>query len=548
VDGLRGTTRERTSSSRPVPRRHPCTYFLNNYYGGTFSDDGVLFGNFFPDFPLTESGGFGGIRRYHRDGRASEPVWGLSRKTDDFVRTEEPPSLTIIKSATGYAADPVPLPDGRLLFSWARDPATGAEDIGQDYGLFILDPARPTAPTLIHDARGTTELRAQLLRPRNLPPVVPDTVFSRASATPLASDAELYRDGAFEFDPLNVYFNGPVDMPIVNAPPVGSAATIRFFTDYQRSPLNADSSLNYPVLLQELRVQPDGSVRHSNAPANVPLFEDLRDSAGHLPLTSHDVNTAGGAFVTGMNFGRPGTVARCVGCHAGHTQIPIPADAASARWSNLAPGATLVASSTAGVSPVRLVNRRARLEEPYDHWRSQPGQAPTGQWVDLEFPVPIFIRSIRLYGARNGVVVRATSIQLFADLDRSQVVATARTPMVSTLGTSVGYTLTVAVPAERPPTPTGLSVTLDRANRPVLSWNAASSPSGIRRYRIQRDGSSVWTGNALSYMERRAQPASTVSYTVEAQNGALQWSLPSEPVSISIPAAAKQLASQTRKH
>jgi hypothetical protein len=93
-----------------------------------------------------------------------------------------------------------------------------------------------------------------------------------------------------------------------------------------------------------------------------------------------------------------------------------------------------------------------------------------------------------------------------------------------------------------------LSVTLDRANRPVLSWNAASSPSGIRRYRIQRDGSSVWTGNALSYMERRAQPASTVSYTVEAQNGALQWSLPSEPVSISIPAAAKQLASQTRKH
>jgi hypothetical protein len=74
-----------------------------------------------------------------------------------------------------------------------------------------------------------------------------------------------------------------------------------------------------------------------------------------------------------MNFGRPGTVARCVGCHQGHTLIPVPATAEAARWTNLAPGAVVTASSTGGGGVDSLINRRAQSDNDFDHWRSQAG-------------------------------------------------------------------------------------------------------------------------------------------------------------------------------
>jgi len=411
--------------------------FMNNYYGGGFTNDGVLYGNFFPDFPLTESGGFGGIRRFSRGGVGSDSIWGLTVKTDDFIRKEDPQSLTIIHSATGYAADGLPLPDGRLLFSWARDPATGTEDIGQDYGLFVLNPASPSSPTLVYDPRGTTELRARLLRPRPVPPIIADGPTDRPTVTPVGSIDNVDRDGMFVFDALNVYFNGPVDLAIVNAPPVGSAATIRFFTDYQRPPLNQDTSLNYPFLLAEVPLSPNGSVRHT-APANVPLFEDLRNVSHALPRTTHDGGLSGGAFVTGFNYGRPGTTARCVGCHAGHTQIAVPTTAEEARWTNLAPGAQVVASSTSGNSPGRLVNRRAELEQVYDNWKSQEGLS-IGQWVDLEFPVPIVVRRVRLYGARDGTLVTQATVRLYQDAARTNLVGQRQSTQVVRTGTDVPF-------------------------------------------------------------------------------------------------------------
>jgi hypothetical protein len=414
------------------------TFFLqNNYYGGAFTNDGVLYGNFFPDFPLTESGGFGGIRRYRRGAVGSEGIWGLTVKTDDFVRKEDPVSLTIIHSATGYAADPVPLPDGRLLFSWARDPATGREDIGQDYGLFIINPNNPSNPTLVYDVRGTTELRAQLLRPRPVPPALTDGPTDRPTPTPIASTSDLHRDGTFVFDALNVYFNGPVDMPIVNAPTVGSAVKMRFFADYQRRPLNSDMTLNYPVLMTELPVPASGAVRHT-APANVSLFEDMRTSTQALPLTTLDGRPNGGAYVTGFNYGRPGTTVRCVGCHAGHTQIPVPATAEEARWTNLAPGARVTASSTSGAGAGNLVNRRALREGVGEHWRSQQGLT-TGQSVDLEFPVSVIVRTVRLYGSSDGTLVRRATVRVFSDTARSNQIGQAEGADIARTGTNVAF-------------------------------------------------------------------------------------------------------------
>jgi hypothetical protein len=549
-------------------------HFMNHYYGGTFTDAGVLYGNFFPDFPLTESGGFGGIRRYERGATESTPIWGLMRKTDDLIQMADPPSLTIIHSPRGYAADPVPLPDGRLLFSWARDPRTGAEDIGQDYGLFILDPRNPGSPTLVHDTRGTTELRAQLLRARPRPPIIADEAPPEATESPLRSDADIHRDGTFVFDALNVYFNGPVDMPIVSAPPIGSASTIRFFADYQRAPLNADTTLNFPVLLQELPVHANGAVRNPNAPANVPLFEDLRTIAGLVPLTSHDVNPSGGGFVTGMNFGRPGTTARCVGCHAGHTQISIPSTVEGARWTNLAPGAQVRVSSTSGNNPARLVNRQARIEAAFDHWKSHPGLAANAQWVQLEFPVPIAVRTVRLYAARDGVVVQGATVRLYGDDTKVAILAERPSAPVIEQGTDVAFGDIVArviridltdvrgdhaslaeievigagvdggiqpppppIDDTPPSTPTNLTARTSASGKPVLTWSAATDDSGIEvSYVVRRSGAPDVEVHALTYTDGNVVAGTTYAYTVLARDAAGNESPPSEPVSVTVAA------------
>ena len=52
-----------------------------------------------------------------------------------------------------------------------------------------------------------------------------------------------------------MYANAPVDWDIVSAPPVGSAASIRFFIDHQRTSPGSFPYLDWPILLGEKKVQ-----------------------------------------------------------------------------------------------------------------------------------------------------------------------------------------------------------------------------------------------------------------------------------------------------
>jgi hypothetical protein len=124
------------------------------------------------------------------------------------------------------------------------------------------------------------------VRPRPLPPIVADTVAQVPSLLPPTAAGPYAGDGTFTFDALNVYANAPVDADIVSAPPVGSAATIRFFIDHQRSSTGSFPAQDWPILLGEKAVSPAGAVLESLAPANVPLFEQLRSSAGTVPIAS----------------------------------------------------------------------------------------------------------------------------------------------------------------------------------------------------------------------------------------------------------------------
>lgn len=414
----------------------------NHVYGGAFSPEGVFFANFFPMYNMTEASGFGGIRRYERGPNAYQAVIGVADFTLDYLSPSNPTSYGIFKGT--YAAEPEVLPDGRLVVSLAPD-------VMQDYGLYVVE-KDGTGAQLIHDVPDAAEVRARVLGPRPKPPVLLDRFRDNPGAPPAAllpptEQGPYAVDGTFTFAALNVYANAPVDWDIVSAVPVGSAGSIRFFIDHQRTSPGSFPHLDWPILLGEKPIAPDGSVVDETAPANVPLFEQLRGPAAQgyeVPLTGGP-SADGAAHVAGMNFGPPGAVARCVGCHAGHTMIPVPESDEEAKWSNLAPGATVTVSTTRDANTNRgLIDRRVLKGENWRYWASASDQQ-ANQWVQLTFPVPVTVRKVRLYNPRQGgeasssVQVGAATVRLYADADGSQQVGSGTASNLSVSGTDVDF-------------------------------------------------------------------------------------------------------------
>jgi hypothetical protein len=407
----------------------------NHFYGGAFSDSGELYGNFFPMFNMSEASGFGGIRRWVRGPGLGVPVAGVTSLTQDYVSRGNPTSYGIYKGT--YAAEPEVLPDGRLVVGWA-------DDVMQDYGLFSMNPDG-SARVPLFDLPESAEVRPRTIRARPLPPVLTERATRRTGRLPPTSDpATFFRDGTFVFHALNVYANAPVDTDIVSAPAVGSAGSIRFFLDHQRTSPGSFPNLDWPILLATVPVSAEGMVRHE-APAGVPLFEQLRTSAGTVPLTPGQYRTDGAAHVAGMNYSSAGVVARCVGCHAGHSMMAVPATDEQARWTNLAPGAAVTVSSTRDAARNRsLIDRRALKGEVWRFWASQREQT-SNQWVLLVFPAPILVRNVRLYNPRHDpetstdLSVQATRVTLYQDDAASRVAAVALTGPLSVTGTDVPF-------------------------------------------------------------------------------------------------------------
>lgn len=430
------------------------TFLLNEdanaAYGGAFTPDGTFYANYFPMKNMSEASGFGGIRRYVRGANGYTPILGVTTEVGYQLVTYNPPSYGVFQSE--YASEPVVLPDGRLVVSWAAD-------VQQDYGLYVISPDGRDRQ-LLYDLPGTAELRARVVAPRSVPPIIPDKVTHVASLLPPLATPPYNIDGSFTFEALNVYFNAPVDVDIVSAIPVGSASTIRFFINHQRDQIGSPQNVNWPILLEELPINPDGSVVTTQAPADVPLFEQIRtrQADGYtVPLTGRgEPRNGGAAHVAGLNYGRPGTTARCVGCHAGHTLIPVPADPAEAKFTNLAPGAVVSFSSTnphpsLDQTGLGLVDRHVRKGKIVDYWRSDPAQDPNQQWVQLTFPVPVTVRTVRLYNPRPGdatgdsdLQVQQATVRLYSDAAATTEVASGTASALSVNGTDVAFNQVMA--------------------------------------------------------------------------------------------------------
>lgn len=233
------------------------------------------------------------------------------------------------------ACSPAALPDGRILFSYSP----GARG---DFGIYVMN-ADGSHLSRVIDLPGTLELDATpIVRHAGPPPVVPlarddfsappDTFLfaghkgiryadgfleSGRSLAPVDSLWEIPRRAfAFRFRDLDVFADGPSGSPAHGAAPRMLDARIRFFALLSRPEREGGDAI---VLLREAPVADNGEVNETDLPADVPMFEQLVDSHGHVLMTAH-----GPAHVAGSNSGVAGLTTRCVGCHLGHSTLPVP--------------------------------------------------------------------------------------------------------------------------------------------------------------------------------------------------------------------------------
>ncbi len=288
------------------------------------------------------------------------------------------------------AADPVALPDGRLLVAWAPD-ARG------DFGLYRcrLDGSELER---VLDLPGTHELDAAVLAPQPVPPVIPDQLEPAAPLPPTEDPETFVRGGTFRFDCLNVFANAPVDAPVPDAPAIAQGARVRLYLNFQRQhPGGRDPS----ILYREAALTPRGAIHENEIPADVPLFDQLVDAHGRV------LSTTSGAFahLAGFGSGRRSGWAQCVGCHAGHSTQFIPHNFSAAEWFNVSTSAVVEASSEwrphrRGEPPCparRVVDRRARSDSLGVAWVAAGRR---GQSVTLTWPIPIEVSRFVLYGIR----------------------------------------------------------------------------------------------------------------------------------------------------
>jgi hypothetical protein len=396
------------------------TRFGTQTYKPSVMRDGKLLSTFSPHTSLTPTIGGTGIRWFQQGADFEHHIIGV--KSDESLRQMKriPPP---------YATDAVQFSENSILFSYSVD--------GTDYGVFTCSFDGKSIQRLV-DLPGTLELEPQLVKGQHVPPILKDEHPTILSELPPTQDPSTYFiNDAFRFDCMNIFTNGAVDEPMPDAPRITVGAKIRFFLNSQRqNPRTPDP----PILIRTAGVFTNGSVHEPDSPADVPLFEQVIDSAGRVLKT-----TSGGfAHVSGMNYERIGGGTKCVGCHAGHSMLTVPVNGTLAEWFNTAPSAKVTASSFfinehgKGFIPQRAVDRQAETGRDSVIWVANEGE---GAFIILTWEIPIEVKEIVLYAItpdlRSGTSIRVQDSEILLYYNSNNVGGVRSTGRIRSDGTRI---------------------------------------------------------------------------------------------------------------
>ncbi|HEX2787957.1 MAG TPA: T9SS type A sorting domain-containing protein [Ignavibacteria bacterium] len=347
-------------------------------YRSRVAQDGTLFGVYVPSLSMSFTGGSPGIRYFEKGLAQYKHIIGVDTTTSLYVNN--PPSTGTYSPP--YATDPLPLNNGNILLSYATDPLTA------DFGIYTCN-INGSGLQQVINFPGTLELNAELLVARPVPPSLPYlTTFDTNRVPPTSDPSTFYQGGLFRFDCLNIYTNAPVDVPIDDAPKINRKVKIQFFMNHQRQDPNGQ---DFPILFGEQPIELTGLLASGESPANVNLFEQLVDDSGKV-LTN---NNGKFAHVSGMNFGINGSGAKCVGCHAGHTLIPLPNSIGEAQFTNYSTSAHVIESSVTGnYKGKNAIDRKAQNKNLNVNWISAGTQ---DQYLELSWDLYMDVRELKLY-------------------------------------------------------------------------------------------------------------------------------------------------------
>ncbi len=327
------------------------------------------------------------------------------------------------------ACAPVSVNDRRILMAMAPVAVRTGYDVFTstgipDYGIYLASVAAlgdeddeaaatsgPKGYWLIADTPGMHDLDPAILAARKLPPVFRPYSSALPMDQPPLTLVDAYQAGAsFRFDCMNTFESGPIDFPTPDAPPFERDVRIQFFAALSR-PGHAGGDT--AVLVRDAEVQAGGGIHEDSMPSDLPMFEQLvsahgRESSGGRGQESTPEPGErrvlrvedGPAHVPGMNATRFGAGTQCVGCHRGHSVLPVPDNYATALRFNASPSARVTASSVAaGTAGERAaVDRRARGNPARVGWIADSN---AGQWIRLEWQTAIEVDTLILYALRR---------------------------------------------------------------------------------------------------------------------------------------------------
>jgi hypothetical protein len=387
--------------------------------------DGTLLSIFVPHTPMVYTSGSTGIRWFHKGADLPHYTAGVNQFTMQLY-VQNPPSTGTMQPP--YATDPNPLPDGRIIFSYA----TQVEN--QDYAIYAIN-MDGTGMQLIYDTPAKMDLNAEPMVVRPVPPIVFDPNYAESDELPPTDDpSTFFKNGGFRFDCANTFTNAEVDQPVSDAPPITKYASIKFFINPQRK---NSLGLDTPILLDQRPVQYSGTISLDFAPGDVSMFEQVVDSAGKVISGSNGQI----AHVQGLNYGRSGTGTKCVGCHAGHTTITVPITVGEAGFFNTSTSAHVTQSSFWYISDSlqypgsKVIDRRARNDSLKVNWIA--GGA-NNEFVQLDWDVPIDVRRVLLYNIRpnpsTNTNIQVTDCEIFCYLQGTEVAHVPSTGVLSVNG------------------------------------------------------------------------------------------------------------------